>query len=529
MLSKEHVLVAVGLLESFVYSGFVLGWATMNFLLKKEGVFSHLCSDTGQETADNDTVNENYNEVSAFYINNYQYSTLAGNQTGSSSFLSCDEQAKMLNLAYNISVCVGAFTGIFWGILLDKYGIRVLRLAMSLCLSGGAVMLLFTGKDTSWLLFPAMTMCSFCGIPVRLSCLQIAELFPKQRSTLISLYSGANTASAAVFTILKVLYDQGYGWRVTTGVYLGLSLLALPFTFLLFPAIKFDPVKEAVNQNGGVSESVQQLDQNSERPPQAHHDHSPLPLTFSVFSLSSLLYNFWFAWMMLYALYYNGSLHLWVGRFSNNPDDLDTYVNILGLSQLGALVLGPLIGVVIDWNLSRVPEPNKDGPKHPTSVGDGEDFDQCVNQVRATFWMALLTTCMVAAVQITKFFNSSVAIVTSMVFFIIFRSSVMGISITYLRQRFPQQHFNKLVGITATFRSACFLLQFPLFIWDTQQPYEVSTFNMVCLAIAFALPLHLKTPLLPALMRREDKTAWKIYNKESQEIRTASIIATTSL
>lgn len=41
---KRYLILFVGLLENLIFTGSILGWSSLNFMLKEEGVFSHLCA-----------------------------------------------------------------------------------------------------------------------------------------------------------------------------------------------------------------------------------------------------------------------------------------------------------------------------------------------------------------------------------------------------------------------------------------------------------------------------------------------------
>lgn len=40
---KKILMLSAGLLENFIFSGAILGWSSLNYILKEEGVYRHLC------------------------------------------------------------------------------------------------------------------------------------------------------------------------------------------------------------------------------------------------------------------------------------------------------------------------------------------------------------------------------------------------------------------------------------------------------------------------------------------------------
>lgn len=71
--------------------------------------------------------------------------------------------------------------------------------------------------------------------------MQFANLYPKIRSSIITLYSGAFSASSIVFVIIKYVYERGVDYYYATSLLFLVSLLILPVTFFLLPN---DQVKE---------------------------------------------------------------------------------------------------------------------------------------------------------------------------------------------------------------------------------------------------------------------------------------------
>ena len=42
--SKKYFLLFWGLLETWVFSGSILGWSALHYMLKRQGVYGHLCN-----------------------------------------------------------------------------------------------------------------------------------------------------------------------------------------------------------------------------------------------------------------------------------------------------------------------------------------------------------------------------------------------------------------------------------------------------------------------------------------------------
>lgn len=191
--------------------------------------------------------------------------------------------------------------------------------------------------------------------------MQFANLFPKNRSTVITFYSGAFSASAIIFVMLKYAYDAGlsFGWVCSSLVVLSLAMV--PITFFLLPA---DQVREEVlpesletlilnkkyhtknlsrisavtlekykvitsprperkinmilraDDDGSTSvKSV--VTRSSLRTPSEASDIE-VPLRESLTSLPFTLHQWWYSWLITYMIMYVGTMNLWLQRVTSD-------------------------------------------------------------------------------------------------------------------------------------------------------------------------------------------------------------------
>lgn len=97
---KRWTILFCGLIETLVFSGSILGWSALNHMLKQEGIFEWVCDS---------------NSNSSVVLPN----------PGS---VGCPSQDRLLNLAYTLGTFFNGFTAFIWGFLLDKWGLRTVRL-----------------------------------------------------------------------------------------------------------------------------------------------------------------------------------------------------------------------------------------------------------------------------------------------------------------------------------------------------------------------------------------------------------------
>lgn len=104
-------------------------------------------------------------------------------------------------------------------------------------ISLGCAFLCYTTEDRSGMIVPAIIILGLIGVPLRIANMQIADYFPKMRSTIITIFSGAFSASPVVFVLLKYIYDNwGLSYFSVMLIPFLLSLLMLPITFFLLPS-----------------------------------------------------------------------------------------------------------------------------------------------------------------------------------------------------------------------------------------------------------------------------------------------------
>ena len=64
---KRWLILAFGLLENLVFSGSILGWSALNYMLKAEGIFSDVC--TNVHSSNFVTISPTVNSTSSLYSN----------------------------------------------------------------------------------------------------------------------------------------------------------------------------------------------------------------------------------------------------------------------------------------------------------------------------------------------------------------------------------------------------------------------------------------------------------------------------
>ncbi|KAF7255072.1 hypothetical protein EG68_07968 [Paragonimus skrjabini miyazakii] len=120
----------------------------------------------------------------------------------------CSEQDKMFSYAFIVSVIVQMCLIPLAGFLMDKIGLRINKLVSVSVVSIGLFMFAFTNSSTGPLIFVAMALVSYASLASLICNHHISSQFPRARSVVIALVSGAYDSSTAVFFILAQTYPK---------------------------------------------------------------------------------------------------------------------------------------------------------------------------------------------------------------------------------------------------------------------------------------------------------------------------------
>ena len=183
------------------------------------------------------------------------------------------------------------------------------------------------------------------------------------------------------------------------------------------------------------------------------------------------------------------------------------YVNVFGISHVGALVMAPLFGYIIDRQCSNTDDnikPSKDTEKqHQKFMMDIEDTPkvmdfiiQCSRKRIFKLNDAVLVTVSATVVfcLLTLIPNLTVQIVTFQVYVFV-KTAFDTVFTTILVIIFPQQHLGKLMGLAALIGAIFSLIQYPLFVamevWCGGRTIGVNIFLWLVCLLGFGFPIYL--------------------------------------
>nr|XP_046259341.1 solute carrier family 43 member 3a [Scatophagus argus] len=440
---RYRLTLATGMLECLCFAGVVFGFASLMFVLKEEGYFSHLC----------DSVPD---------------------ANGTMTSTDCSRQDEQFSLVFTIASFLNNFLNLVNGYLFDRFGTMVTRL-LGICLyTTGTLLVAFSSAAFSELLFPALSCIAVGGILLLLTNMQVGNLFASHRSTIITLYNGAFDSSSAVFLIIKVLYEQGISLRSSFLFMSFCSIIHVLRTFLLMPRTHIPyPLPQyytyGLNCGQANTYNVEQLERMADgamtdvQESYGRDNVSPTPEDRSetqdsgkevsfrscVLSWFFLWHLLWLSIMQLRHYLFIGTLNPMLNRLANNdPNLVSQYTNAFAMTQLCGVLCAPWNGLIMDRHKGK-----------PLAPGETEQEADLRSSTLSLFLTSL--QCLLFSV------SASVPVLPlqylTFVLQVLNRSFLYGGNAAFISVAFPAHHFGKLYGLVMSLSAVISLLQYPCF------------------------------------------------------------------
>ncbi|KAL7889681.1 hypothetical protein AOLI_G00019390 [Acnodon oligacanthus] len=496
-------------IENLLFSAVLLGWGSLLIMLKKEGFYSHLCTENGTEHHANRSSEE------------------------SSEWLSCVEQEEILNLGFTIGSFIISGATLPLGILMDKYGPRPLRLLGSSCFTFSMILIAVASYDPpvlSALIFVAVSFNGFGGICLTFTSLTLPNMFGNVRATILSLMIGSYASSAVTFPGVKLIYDAGVSFHVIFWVWAGLACLVFLNCFVNWPVEPF-PDPEAISYTKKVKLRGEETDDKvtgdrcyshvttekqeiSKKELSNEHIHdngeatqsqgSP-PFRRSVCSPIFLWNLITMAMTQLRIIFYMGAmtkmLEFLVTHGDPNPPEelvkeaeqqVSFYSSIFGTLQLLCLVTCPFIGYVMDWGMKECEKEEKsvvDGEKRPTKRD--RKIQKLTNAIRAF----MFTNLLLVMFGIISLIDNLPLQVLSFILHTMVRGFIHSCCGGLYAAVYPANHFGTLTGLQSLVSALFALLQQPLFVCMLGplkgDPYWINLGLLLFSLVGFLLPGYL--------------------------------------
>ncbi|KAM6939589.1 solute carrier family 43 member 3a [Xenentodon cancila] len=439
---------ASGMVECLCFAGVVFGYASLVFVLKKDGYFGDLCA---SDPDSNSTLPE----------------------TG------CRSQDEQFSLVFTIASFLNNFLNLVNGYLFDRFGTMATRLLGISLYTTGTLLVAFTSAAFSQMLFPALSCIAVGGILLLMTNMQVGNLFAAHRSTIITLYNGAFDSSAAVFFIIKVLYERGISLHASFLFLSFCSIIHVARTFLLMPKTHIPyPLPQCytygVSCGKANTYNVEQIEKMREAKQTVSQEFAGrndavreggteiedvekgLIFVCSVRSFRSCVLSWFFLWhlvwlsiMQLRHYLFIGTLNPMLSRLAHNdPDLVSQYTNAFAVTQLCGVLCAPWNGLILDRHKGK-----------PRAAGETEQEADLRSSCLSLFLTSL--QCLLFSV------SASVPILPlqylTFILQVLNRSFLYGGNAAFISITFPACHFGKLYGLVMSLSAVISLLQYPCF------------------------------------------------------------------
>ncbi|XP_034738654.1 solute carrier family 43 member 1a isoform X3 [Etheostoma cragini] len=492
-------------IENLLCSAVLLGWGSLLIMLKREGFYSHLCS-----------VNESLIVPLSNYSNECE------------DWLSCVDQEEMLNLGFTIGSFLLSATTLPLGILMDRFGPRLIRLVGSSCFGMSCVVMALSAYNPhalSALIFLALSMNGFGGICLTFTSLTLPNMFGALSSTVMSLMIGSYASSAVTFPGVKLIYDAGVSFHVIMWVWAGLAASVFLNCFLNWPAEGF-PTPDEVDyskiltlqeppssdqkavakglsqKNGDIRHSTENLSSNSDAAPNA------TPFRRSVFSpiflwslvtmgMTQLRIIFFMGAMnkMLEFMVIHGEVHLSEQLVLETEMKVSFYSSIFGTLQLLCLATCPLIGYIMDWKMKECEEENTVPPGTEQRQTRVPMRDRKIQKVTNAMRAFILTNLMLLVFGCCCLIDNLPLQILTFILHTVVRGFIHSCCGGLYAAVYPSNHFGTLTGLQSMISAVIALLQQPLFIVMVGtlngDPYWINLGLLIFSLAGFLLPGYL--------------------------------------
>lgn len=493
-------------IENLLCSAVLLGWGSLLIMLKREGFYSHLCSE-------NDSV-----VVSSSNSTNGEVEEL----------LSCVDQEEMLNLGFTIGSFLLSATTLPLGILMDRFGPRPIRLMGSSCFALSCAMMAVSAYDTnvlSALIFLALSLNGFGGICLTFTSLTLPNMFGALSSTIMSLMIGSYASSAVTFPGVKLIYDAGVSFQAIMWSWAGLAGFVFVNCFLNWPAEGFPTpdevdyskiltlqevpasdlkgVGERLSQkNGDIRHSTEKLPNGSDTAPTA------TPFRRSVFSpiflwslvtmgISQLRIIFFMGAMnkMLEFMVTHGEEHPSDELVIETEENVSFYSSIFGTLQLLCLLTCPLIGYIMDWRMKECNEEKTVPPSTEQIQTTVPKRDRKIQKVTNAMRAFILTNLLLIAFGCCCLIDNLPLQILTFILHTMVRGFIHSCCGGLYAAVYPSNHFGTLTGLQSMISAVIALLQQPLFIAMVGplggDPYWINLGLLISSLAGFLLPGYL--------------------------------------
>jgi len=397
--ARRWTVFIVSILENMLFAAPLFGWASLQNMLLSFGCASQLCIEDcqyfdGEElkakylaaqdeaglaafrAAKGNEQDKLWNDAlcSTKYFSNYSVDEWSSRVDEKEWVMGCSNQASSMNSYYTIGTSFLSGSTMVYGLIMDKYGTRLLRLSGMAAFAISCLLFVLVQSDPrsmAWLITPAVLLNGMGGILYIFTGFQLANFFPAGRSTVCALLIGSYNASAIVYPLLFLAFDNGIlSFRGCMLFHFFLAVASFVEGWLDTPV---EPIPEPGSENRPID------DEKDEEKKESASDEIP---SFSsvLFSIPCALSLITMCITVLRLSYYIGSMTIWfenAAKISNVTDEqeiksiVDENTSLFGFLQPLCILWSIPIGYVLDRKFAVSKENPKKLAEAATNRDDG--------------------------------------------------------------------------------------------------------------------------------------------------------------
>jgi len=369
------------IIENMMFSAVLLGWSSLLLMLKQEGFYSSLCVN-GTETTEAEFENVSQSNMSEPDLD-------ADWEPGMPP--TCLAQDTVLNQYYTIGSSLLSAVTLILGVIMDKYGTRMIRMSGSLTFIVSCILFVLASYDTeNWsvLMAPAVMLNGMGGITYIFTSFPVPNFFEDLQSTMLSLMIGSYSASATLYMLFKAAYDMGVSFQGLMYFHAAVGFLTFLNAYFNCPGepipgpndvdykIKMGIEDFKFNRKDDSGDKLMKSDANGNgdqydlsngssltyvKAPEKEYSNEDQTYFQVLRTPGFILSLVMMCITQLRLIAYMGWIEMSITSMGEKRDmdgeeiheTVNTYTFIFGLMQVNCFLAAPVVGTIMDWKLKE--------------------------------------------------------------------------------------------------------------------------------------------------------------------------------
>ncbi|XP_071093497.1 equilibrative nucleobase transporter 1-like [Haliotis cracherodii] len=523
---RYRLLVATwAIVETSLFGGVMYGWPSLVYIIKEEGLYSHLCtpnisqnSQTDQNMTSGSTLTYSIESTSPSYVlftskTHLQYPQVTYEQYMNRSLKSfadehnstqaaegfatgsvkCKAQDSMIALGQTISGSVSFLGTLLIGQLHRQIGTKRLRIGIWFLFVFGCLCVAFVTNASPWLVFVGYLTVGLSGLGLLITNIQVSYLFSKTSGTVTSVICGGYDFAGSVMLFIKFAYEKGASLMITHLVLAGLSVMTVISAICWMPSGLFKKNDQVAPPNDQDQEQemqpfrVEDGDSDQHQPEgdkQLHpskEDTAGEQIPGVKKYLLSPLYLFhllWYNILQIRFINFTSLLNPYLTYITRgNTQQVSHFTNVFLYATMFGYVTSCLSGIVYDLQKA----------KYKASTPLRRSLLPAVVPLSAASFIGVLLSVLILIPHLEVLY--AIFVLTTA-----YRSFLYSVAASFVSQVFPAEHFSILYTVMVISSGFLSFLQYALFSWSYayEGAYTHMCILMLCLVqLSFLHPVYI--------------------------------------